>query len=380
MAFIENVSTLRRRRYKIRWREGTVCRSRTVDTKGEALEMKREVEEHVKAGARFGVLRRHRVSVTLGQLLQRYLRIGCLHVNEKTLRQRQATLIRFDDFLRGRASSCHPTAMNRDNLSEFYHHELARGLSQNSAAKYLSIIHTAWQWLAADVADSSIVLPFMVIKVPRTPPPRRISATWEDMDRCIRLLSGVDRRVAIVARFTGLRNSQLARLIWGDLLLERGELLIRPELGKSSQERRGRIVPLSPHLLKILEGWAPRLRVTVPAYGFEQWEATQPLIERNVHGETFAIRCRTRKIGNAWKNVGCHQSVYSGRPLHAFRAGFITELQRTGANHLAICHLIGHSGGLAEHYVDPYSLPLQEVVNQIPDIGCCEARLNAHIA
>jgi integrase len=66
-------------------------------------------------------------------------------------------------------------------------------------------------------------------------------------------------RLCTLLRFTGLRvDEQVMKLRWSDVDLERAELTIRGELGKSAAEREGRIVPISPHLVEILSGWGVR--------------------------------------------------------------------------------------------------------------------------
>ena len=64
------------------------------------------------------------------------------------------------------------------------------------------------------------------------------------------------RRSALVCAFTGLRINQAMRLKWSDFNFERRELHIRGELCKSRQEKRGRYIPLSAHLLDEISQWS----------------------------------------------------------------------------------------------------------------------------
>ena len=72
------------------------------------------------------------------------------------------------------------------------------------------------------------------------------------MDACLDELNGWQRQLGIVLRFTGLRVQQAMGLTWDDVDLDRRLLRVRPELGKSDQEQRGRIMPVSEHLTDLL--------------------------------------------------------------------------------------------------------------------------------
>jgi integrase len=76
------------------------------------------------------------------------------------------------------------------------------------------------------------------------------------MDAVIEPASGWQRRLYFLLRCTGLRVGKALELRWDDLRFEQGIAEIRPELGKSKQERRGPWIPLAQVLVAELAGWA----------------------------------------------------------------------------------------------------------------------------
>lgn len=85
------------------------------------------------------------------------------------------------------------------------------------------------------------------------------------MDACIAAARGWHRKLAIVLRMTGLHVSQAMGPLWSDLDLDRGILVFRGELGKSPSEKRGRVIPVSPHLVEELKTWGEREVWLVPS-------------------------------------------------------------------------------------------------------------------
>jgi hypothetical protein len=176
------------------------------------------------------------------------------------------------------------------------------------------------------------------------------------MDACIAAAIGPQRRVAIVMRYTGLRVGQVMRLRWDDVDLEASTLRIRPELGKSRAESVGRTVPISAHLVREMAGWGLREGWLIPSF-------RQP----GPRERTF----RARDLGRAWERAGVRAEVWQGRPDHAFRKGFRSELRRAGGDSEAVEYLLGHRLGRGEEgtYTDPDALPLRATVDLIPDLS-----------
>ncbi len=105
---------------------------------------------------------------------------------------------------------------------------------------------------------TELIPPPKRLEMPEDPRSPTVAPTWEEMDACVEACNGWHRQVAVVLRFTGLRVQQVMRLRWDDIDLARGLLMIRGELGKTRQERQGRIMPLSQHFLEDMEGWGPK--------------------------------------------------------------------------------------------------------------------------
>ena len=154
-------------------------------------------------------------------------------------------------------------------------------------------------------------------------------------------------------RFTGLRVHQAMHIDWRDIDLTNATLRVRPELGKTKQEMRGRVVPLSPHFVEILGGWGER-------EGY--------VVKSNRRGKRERI-ARPRDMDRAWTRGGARTEAWKGSPHHSFRDGFVSGLKKLGADDEAVEHLIGHSLRLRERYLDADALPLRHAVGLIPPLG-----------
>jgi integrase len=151
-------------------------------------------------------------------------------------------------------------------------------------------------------------------------------------------------------RFTGLRVGETMLLRWSDLDLERGLLTIEPGITKN---KRGRIIPVSPHLIEALSRWQRDTAYVIPSPPGSGDRARQP---------------RPREVALAWREAGVPERVWRGSPHHAFRKGFKSGLLRAGAPPDAVDHLQGHViSGSRGRYIDPMvAYDLVEVVGRVP--------------
>lgn len=95
--------------------------------------------------------------------------------------------------------------------------------------------------------------------------------------------------------------------------------------------------------------------------------------------EAFVIRtsrrwererlARPRDMERAWRRAEVRSEVWTGRPHHAYRKGFISGLRRAGADPDAVEFLVGHSLGLKGVYTDPDALALREAVAKVPPLN-----------
>lgn len=277
-------------------------------------------------------------------MFEAFLREGAARYARPTLRRYGDVL---DTFLRwavGRDPTLNPGLLTRRALLE--HHEWLQGTrTAATAALHITILQVAWRWAANDDELDRVVPRPKVLRLQAPATTRAVAPTWSQMDAAIHHCRGKSRRLAILLRFTGLRVRQALGLEWADVDLEAGLMTIRGELGKTRQERAGRVFPMSPHLVAELRSW-----------GAES-------------GRIVGRQHRGRELGDAWAATDAPDAVWKGRIHHAFRKGFTSELKRAGADSEAVEFLVGHSAGIRHHYVDPRALPLLEAVRLIPPVS-----------
>ncbi len=253
----------------------------------------------------------------------------------------------------------HPNILSKHLLGEFYDDLAEGGLhgrprSLATRRKIVEVVQLFWAWAYDDEDYGEYVPRPRRLRMPRQDGAPTVAPTWAEMDACIREASGWHRQLATLLRFTGLRVQQAMQLTWEDLDLEKATLCVRGELGKSRQERRGRIIPVSRYLVEELEGWGPR----------EGW-----IIESGRFRDGPRAReARSRDMARAWTRAGVRPEAW-GQPHHSFRKGFVSELKRSRADSDAVEFLVGHSLGLRGVYTDPSALPLQEAVGLVPRLG-----------
>lgn len=279
---------------------------------------------------------------------------------------RPITVIRYaqalDLFLRylheraGQKQRLSPDLLTKRLLSEWCEYLKTHGLhgrprKSGTIRKLVGIIQLAWEWGYNDDEFGDYVPRPRRIRLPPDDGLPPIAPTWEEMDGCIHAIKTWQKHLCIVLRFTGLRVQQAMGLRWTDFDFERGLLHFRGELGKSKQERRGRVIPVSPHLLAELETWERK----------EEWL----IVSDRKPGSCRERLARSRDTVAAWQRAGVREEAWK-QPHHAFRKGFITGLKRAGADTDAVEYLVGHSLGLRGVYTDPEAFGLREAVALVP--------------
>ena len=266
--------------------------------------------------------------------------------------------LRYLDKVHGKGAPLPPSILTRRMLSDWYgdlkHGGLhGRDRSDATRRKIVEVGQLAWKWMYDNDESGAEIPAPRTLRMAREAASPTVAPTWVEMDTVIGALDGWHQRLAIVLRFTGLRCQQAMGLRWADVDLARGRLTIRGELGKSRQEQRGRIVPISPHLVAILRDWERE----------DEWMITS---KRAKARERMA---RARDLERGWERSGVRKEAWQGRPHHAFRKGFVSELKRAGADSDAVEFLVGHSLGLRGVYIDPDALPLKAAVEHIPAVN-----------
>ena len=346
--------------YRIRWRDpGGRQRSRTAPNLETARKIKRTVEEAAAHGLRWEPCATGEdpdLEEVLSDFIKEYHRI----YRPATVRRHACCLEIFRQWLGTSGRGVDPSVLSKKLLADFYDHLLITGRhgrtrKPQTSQKIVASVEVFWKW-AYEQDDYGEVIPrprhLPFARPPRTP---TVAPTWEEMDRCVAACSGWHRQLAIILRFTGLRVQQAMLLRWADFDLKGATLLIRGELGKTPQERAGRIIPISEHLVEEVKAMAPlpkRKGFVIPC-------------GRKPDGPR-AREARARDMVRAWKRAGVREEAWKQRPHHAYRKGIRSGLKRLGADDMAVEFLLGHSLGIAGIYTDPEAMPLRDAVNLIP--------------
>lgn len=237
-----------------------------------------------------------------------------------------------------------------------------------TATARVQLVRSLWASLHAHEEHGGHVPapPPRIEGLPAAEAPLQAAPTWAEMDAAITaevplLPAWYQEQLLTLARFTGLRASQLMALRWEWVDLEAGMLWVHPSIGKSRQERRGRRVPLSPHLVSRMAGWGRR-------EGF--------VVDTGTPGRTV----RRQSLYRCWEASGARREAWApsvgsrGQPLHAYRHGLATGLLLEGAPEYLVARLLGQAARTVTvaRYADQDTLllpRLREVVALIPDIG-----------
>lgn len=360
MASIEQ----RRGKFFVRWRDPDGGpRSRTCPDEKTAWKIKLDIERAVAEGKRWQP-RDARPEPDLVEILESYSRRCARVLAEGTaLRyaQTQDVFVRWLRVRYGARVKLTGSLLSSKLLEEFFGylgstglHGRARGL--DTRRKNVEVIQLAWKFAANSDEYADFVPPPRTIEMPRSPAQVPVAPRWAEVDAFVWRLTSWNQQVALLMRFTGLRVAQTTFLTWPDVDLDRASLIIRGELGKSKQEKRGRVVPISPHLVEILRAWGPQ-------------KAGYIVDAAGARGGDRERMVRQKAMRKAWADIEAREDIWRGRPSHAIRKGFISELKRAGADDEAVEYLVGHSLRLRGVYNDPDALPLRDAVALVPPLS-----------
>ena len=371
-----------KRGWQVRWKEkvGTEWRdrSRSCSTLRAARSLRREVEHAVAVQ---GLWRPEEPSKPAGVREEPGLEelIAVFLTAQKAGGKADNTILRYGQalevFVRWARRAFRGQRLTGDLLSEStmtrFYVWLGKGTgrhgkrrSATTRRKYLQIVLNWWSWLTSkDEWKAYVTASVPALRHLDVAPAlrkRTLAPTWVEMDSCIACANGSQRQLYTVLRFTGLRVQQAMELRWDDLDLDDAILHVRPELGKTQQEKMGRWVPVSEHLVEVVSGWGRREGYLVPS-------------RRGLGaGHRSPRLARSRDARRAWDRAIEQYDVrpaVARLPHHSFRAGFVTGLKRLGADDEAVENLVGHSLGLRGLYTDPDALPMKEAVSLIPPLS-----------
>jgi integrase len=335
----------RRNGYRVRWRDPDGrARSRQCPNHTTAKSLAREVEEANASGRRWEP-RDACPRPELQVIFRAYMRDA-----NRVLRPQ--TAIRYaralDQFIRwtecrfaNQRGPITADILSKHTLAEWYE-DLAkmgrhgRPRSPATCRKLVEVLQLAWAWSYDDDVFGEFVPRPRKLRMPREDGMPTIAPTWAEMDACILHCTGWRSELAILLRFTGLRVQQAMGLRWDDFNLDRATLRVRGELGKSQQERRGRIIPVSAHLVDRMRTWDHHTSWVIQS--------------SRAKGGDRERMARARDMERAWSRAGVRKDAYCKRPHHAYRKGFVSELKRARADVDAVEFLVGHSLGLRGVY------------------------------
>lgn len=337
--------------YRVRWRDpdGT-ARSRQTPTLTVARQLVKAIEAAEALGRRWEPAVA-RSANPVDEAMVAYLTQTSRTKALRTLALRRAGLERFRAFLQlhtGKDKVLSWDLLSRKTLESWDLALAAEGLRASTRGVYLGIVQLFWSWAYDDEVygpdvprPRKVERPLVVAKPVRAP-------TWEQMDRTIALLGNQHvRTAAILMRCLGWRIKQVVGVRWDDVDLERCEIRLRGELGKSRAEKVGRITPFAKPLADYLRSLGPSEGVIAPCSA--------------VYVDTL--------LNQAWLASGAPSELWQGRPAHCFRKGFRSELKALGVDSEAIEYYCGRSTGMRDTYTDPRSLQLKALVEQIPPLG-----------
>jgi len=145
--------------------------------------------------------------------------------------------------------------------------------------------------------------------------------TKEEFGRLQKAINPIYRDLLVFLTYTGLRLGDALRLLWGDVNLETGVLLVRAMRTKG---RHGYGIPLHPEALKILQHRA------------KTWNGSGPVREERIFRHSDSEFRRAFK--QALKKAGLPTSIR----IHDLRHTFASWLAMAGVPILEIQALLGH--------------------------------------
>lgn len=354
--------TKRGRRWLVRWRDPDGGeRTRSCPDKATADVLRREVERAHALGQRW--TSGEAAPPSLKEAQEAYARFRAPRKRAASLYLDELSAHKFGEWLRERrprAARFGVDELNHANLRDYDTALRTSGLHVKTANGYTLAVRRWWAWCAAQPEYEPYLKPApesAVLALPAAPwvPPH--APTWDECDRAIAAAERVPwlHAALVVLRFTGLRQSQAMALEWRDLdIRDRDDawLTVRPELGKTTQERSGRVVPISPHLVDYLAGTGRR----------DGYVVAPSRARRMVDAAPANV---------AWKRSGVRRVAWERHPCHSFRYAFTSGLAAMGADHEAVERLVGHAVmGTRASYLDPrWALRLREAVDMLPAVG-----------
>jgi integrase len=349
-------------RWAVRWHSPDGRhRQRSCPTAAAAKALRLEIEAALALGRDWEPQVARGVADLEEDVFVRYVEQMSTLLRPRTLTRYAENLDVFLRFLRER----HPRGMltasmlSRPVLEDYYVwlQQPKNGLHGNArqpdtARKLVEVTQLAWRWAERSERWPGLIPPPRTIEMVRASPAPVLAPTWIEMDRCIACLDGWKRRLAVLLRYAGLRVGESMQLPWDDVSLDRAMITIDRAIDKSA---RGRIIPMSPHLVAEMATWGTRSGFVIPYDGVQ-----------------VRHRAALAKYFNAaWAAAGVRPEVWERSSTRAFRKGFKSGMLKLKATADAVDFLQGHKlgEGARSRYIDPWeALNLVETVRLVPKI------------
>jgi integrase len=311
---------------------------------------------------------------SLASLITKYLDDLCRTEAQNTINSHRSQLEQWLIFM-GRKTA---TGMDisRARIEEYDGHRASSGKAVSTRRLGLQVIGVFWRWCAEHETWRAHVPPVARVRAPKRETHDVVAPLWAEVDAVVvEARKRADERggiwqtmylIALLLRATGLRVSQVLALRWSDIDIVRGTIRIRPELGKTPHERRGRTLP--PSLWLIPELLRRRLPGDLICSTVAKWRKGIEPGTRVAIGPSRAAEM----MSELWRSVRIdgepvRPDVYVRRPDHAFRKAIRTELTAARCAHGAIEYWCGRSTGTGgDVYTDPRAHDLIEIADAIP--------------
>lgn len=364
MAWIER----RAKGYRVVWRAGDGEKEqRAAPDKRTAEALRRRVEQDIALYGRVTLDDREDVPPALHTRLDAWVGALALTVKPRTAAgyaDACTLLLRYLVSERRTPVEALPiTALDRDAIVGFQAWLLAGGRSRTTVAKRAQAVRLAWEWLREGPDRRWLEEAPRRIATRKQRPPRPIAPTWAEADAAVLACRDHDPRAAwlytfaVLARYTGLRRSEILLLEWADVSEDGTTILLRGETTKG--ETSGRRLPLAPGLVAELARTPRRGRWVVDAPDKERQAAAG---DGRGHVD--------RSMRRAWTRAGVPAEKWRGQPCHAFRKTIQTEVEYAGVRREVVEYLVGHqpAGTGPRHYLDAERALWPELVAAVAKI------------
>ena len=225
-------------------------------------------------------------------------------------------------------------------------------LAAKTLNDYLSAISSLLNWMKDNrrILDNPLSGVDTIDTTGRKTFERRAS-TDEEIRRLI-AIAGIYKAVYLMAVYTGLRRSELKKLLWGDLRLDATVpwVHLRPEITKNGKEAS---IPLHPDVVSALRELKNG--------------------QSNDGAPVFVRIPRIERFRRDLKKAGVEYKDSQGRvaDFHALRMTFDTNLQRNGIQPRVVMELMRHSDirQTMKTYTDASRLPTEDAIKSLPSFN-----------